>query len=66
MIKFRTKMLSVLLAIVMFVTFVPNSVYAAMADLISENAAESTLENDSFIEKYRKMCYNKIKKAVGK
>jgi len=46
-IKFRTKMLSVLLAIVMFVTFVPNSVYAAVADLISENATESTLENDS-------------------
>ena len=31
----------------MFVTFVPNSVYAAVADLISENTTESTLENDS-------------------
>ena len=47
MIKFRTKMLSVLLAIVMFITFVPNSVYAAVADLISENSTESVLENNS-------------------
>ena len=46
-IKFRTKMLSILLAIVMFVTFVPNSVYAAVADLISDNSTESTLESDS-------------------
>ena len=47
MIRLRTKMLSVLLALVMFVTFVPNSVYAAVADLISDNSAESTLENDA-------------------
>lgn len=47
MIRFRTKILSVLLAVVMFITFVPNSVYAAVADLIFENATESTLENDS-------------------
>lgn len=30
----------------MFVTFVPNSVYAAVADLISDNSTESTLENN--------------------
>ena len=46
-IRFRTKILSVLLAIVMFITFIPNSVYAAVAGLISDNATESTLENDS-------------------
>ena len=47
MIRFRTKILSVLLAIVMFITFIPNSVYAVAAGLISDNATESTLENDS-------------------
>ena len=45
--NFKLKFLSVLLAVIMFVTFVPNSVYAAVADLISYNDTESTVENDT-------------------
>lgn len=45
--NFKLKFLSVLLAVIMFVTFVPNSVYAAVADLISYNETESTMENDT-------------------
>ena len=47
MIRFRTKILSVLLAILMFVTFVTSSVYAAVADLISYNDTESTVGNNT-------------------
>ena len=55
MIRFRTKILSVLLAILMFVTFVPSSVYAAVADAFNTNETynnSTTGNNDSVKEAY--------------
>ena len=45
MMKFRLKFISVLLALVMFLTFVPDTLYAEAADLLSDMMSNESLEN---------------------
>ena len=45
MMKFRLKFISVLLALVMFLTFVPDTLYAEAADLLSDMMSNESSEN---------------------